>query len=176
MPYGLNEDELTTYKQLVQLYTNEGILPSVTESIPFMIPTNKHGEPDEVFLASLLKDVELSVTLSVVYMSLEYADLQCSDKSEEDIVEYLRVKYENYLSTELLNRRVCFSWETVSDVIIEALLELPYMYVNSVENLEFDEDKFLEERLLAYDKYITLEFLDEEDFSEEDEEEDDYFE
>ncbi|QXN70650.1 hypothetical protein SP3_00172 [Bacillus phage fHSPT3] len=156
--FGLTEQELDNYRSLAQDFAVQDLSPSVVTAAQIMTPaTQENGEtvPDMEFIEKLVTDIETVATLTVSHMAYDYAHLQSDiNLSEDEIVEKLENKYETYVINQFIKYGIVSSSDAASDIVIQTLLELPYLYSRAVEDDSFDEDSFLEERLEAYNSYI----------------------
>ncbi|AYJ75141.1 hypothetical protein BSP36_054 [Bacillus phage BSP36] len=165
--FGLSDKELIAYRNTIHDYVLDDLSPYIIEKVVYMAPfITKDGErtPDLQFVSTLVRDVENVILLAISAMSYEYAHLQCDlDLNEKDIIERLHYKYDNFIVHKFIQKGIAFSPEIVTEIIGDAILQLPYIYVNAIEDEDFDEDSFLEERADAYSAYIDENFTEEED-------------
>lgn len=178
--FGLTDREMESYRNNTQDFAVREVTPRIVSNSKFMTPATIQGDkviPDKVFFAQLVTDLETIITLTATNMSHDYAYLQCESKmSEAQIIAYLHDKYESYVLMQLFKYGVAFTSEAVAEIVGEIVLELPYLYIAVVEDENFDEDSFLEERLDAYNDYLESNFADD-DFDEdlyEDEDDDEW--
>jgi hypothetical protein len=156
--FGLSEQELTNYLHLTQDFAIETATPRVISHSKCIIPAvYKDGtvKPDRVYLQGMIHDIEQVITLTAVNMAHEYAHLQSDlEVTEDEIVQRLQTKFEDQLFIQFLKFGVAFTEGIIGMIVGEILWELPFLYVSAIEDEDFDEDTFLEERLAAYGKYI----------------------
>jgi hypothetical protein len=175
--FGLTEQEMDLYRDLAQDFAVEHVAPTVKKQSQFMTPVVLKGDkyiPNTVFLGQLLTDIETIVTLTAKDMAYDYAFFQAeSDMKEAEIIKHLHEKFESYVLLQFVKYGITFSTDVLSEIVGEIILELPYLYVSAIEDDEFDEDEFLEERLIAYNDYLDKNFTkpEDDDFLEEDIEE-----
>lgn len=156
---GLTEEEFEKYKELAQDFAITEVTPKILLDAEFIAPlvTNGKGKriPDSQFVNHLITDIETVVTIVTVHMSYEYAFLQYeSEMTEQEIISHLHSKFEDYLVTQFIKYGVGFTTDVLEDTISDIILELPYLYVAVIEDENFDEDSFLEEKLDAYNDYL----------------------
>lgn len=170
--FGLTEEEMNFYRDITQDYAVETVAPKVKKQSIFIVDFVQQGDnavPDMLQLRQLLTDLETIITLTATNMAYEYAHLQCeTDLSEEEIVEYLHKKYEDYVFRQCLKYGVCPTADCMDEIVLSTMLELPYLYAEAIDDEDFDEDEFLEERLAAYTKYLDENVHDDEEDMEED--------
>lgn len=169
--FGLTEQEMDSYRSLAQDFAIQEATPRIVSNSKFMTPVLKQGDelmPDRNFLSQILTDLETIITLTATHMSYEYAHLQCdSDLTETQIIERLHANYEDYVLIQMIKYGLAFTTEVIAEIVGEIVLELPYLYVAVVEDEDFDEDEFLEEKLAAYDAYLDKNFAHDEGEDEE---------
>lgn len=177
--FGLTEYEMEGYRNLAQDFAVQEATPRIVSNSQFMTPILMQGGelvPDRNFVNQILTDLETIITLTAVHMAYEYAYLQAeSELKESEIIGRLHNKYESYVMVQMIKYGLTFTTEAITEIVGEVVLELPYLYIMVVEDEDFDEDEFLEERLESYNLYLDKNFggRNEEDDEEEDEEEDD---
>lgn len=160
--FGLTEQEMDNFLGLAQDFAVMNVAQEVRNSAQFIIPaTHEDGKtiPNTMYLSHLLTDLEFIITLTSVNMSYEYAHLQCeTDLNEEEIINYLHNKFEDFLFRQFIKYGLAPTSDVISEVVGEIILELPYLYAEAIEDEDFDEDVFLEEKLKAYNKYLDENF------------------
>lgn len=170
--FGLTESEMDTYRSMAQDFAVRDVVPlllSKSQIITPLIVHNGKQVPDKDFVKDMVQDIEISVTLTTVSMAVDYAHLQVeSDKEEEEIIKHLHTKYENNLTSQFIRYGICFSSDVITEIVGQIVLELPYLYMAVIEDEDFDEDSFLEEKMEAYNNYLLENFSEEEIDEEED--------
>lgn len=173
--FGLTEQEMDSYKIIVQDYAVRDVTPMVVGSAKFITPViEQEGKesPDTEYVNKLVTDVEIVITLTALHMALDYAYLQSdSNKKEKEIVKSLHVKYETFLINQFIRYGVSFTEEVLSEIIGQILLELPYLYLMAIQDEDFDDDQFLIDKMEAYEEYIESTLLDEDEGEVDEEEE-----
>lgn len=173
--FGLTEQEMDLYRDLAQDFAVRDVTPQIISSSKFITPGTLQGEelvPNTLFVRQLVTDVETIITLTASHMAYDYAHLQCdSTMREPEIIKHLHQKYEDYLYMQLIKYAIAFTADAVAEIVGEIILELPYLYVAVIQDEEFDEDDFLEEKLQAYNEYLNDNFSEEDDDEEDDWEE-----
>lgn len=171
--FGLSEQEMDLYRDLAQDFAVKDVAPQVVGNAKFMTPLIRQGEevvPNRAFIAQLVTDIETIITLTASHMAYEYAFLACeSDMSEEEIIKHLHSKYDTYVIQQYIKYGIAATEDVVTEIVGNIILELPYLYGSVIEDDNFDEDEFLEERLAAYNNYLNENFSDR-DVEEEEEE------
>lgn len=171
--FGLTEEEMTLYKDLAQDFAVKDVAPLIVGSAKFITPLTVGGDgestPDELYIQQLVTDIVTVIMLTTAHMSYEYASLQCDSKEPEEVVlKHLHTKYEGYLIAQFIKYGVSFSQEVPDQIIKEIIMELPYLYLSVIQDVEFDEDSFIEDKMEAYEKYLDENFSDDSsDFGEE---------
>ncbi|QIW88655.1 hypothetical protein P59_057 [Bacillus phage P59] len=170
--FGLTEFEMEMYRNNTQDFAVREVTPRIVSNAKIMTPVLMQGDkmvPDRGYVNQLVTDLETIITLTATNMSYEYAYLQCeSELSESEIIAHLHEKYESYVLMQMVKYGVAFTTDFLTEVVSEIVLELPYLYISVVEDEDFDDELFLEERLEAYNEYLDSNFAEDED--EEDEE------
>jgi hypothetical protein len=165
--FGLSEQEMDLYRDLTQDFAVRDVAPQIVSKSHFMTPLIKQGEelvPSRAFINQLVTDIETIITITASHMAYDYAHLQTElEMSEEDIIKHLHKKYESYVIQQFIKYGITFTEDTVLEIVGYIILELPYLYVSVIEDEEFDEDEFLEEKLAAYNDYLNENFSDEEE-------------
>lgn len=169
--FGLTESEMDMYRIMAQDFAIRDVVPQLLSNSHIITPLiirNGKEVPDKDFVKDMVQDIEISVTLTTISMAVDYAHLQVeSDKEEEDIIKHLHEKYENNLTNQFIRYGICFSSDVITEIIGQIVLELPYLYMGVIEDEDFDEDSFLEEKMEAYNNYLLGNFpkkeVDEED-------------
>ena len=165
--FGLTEDEMEGYRSLTQDFAVQEVAPRIVSKAQFMTPVLRQDEeivPDREFLNQILTDLETIITLTASNMAHDYAYLQAeSEKDEGEILAHLHSKYESYVMVQMIKYGMAFTVDAMTEIVEEIILELPYLYIMVVEDEEFDEDEFLEERLGAYSDYLDRNFADEDE-------------
>lgn len=177
--FGLTQQEMDLYNFLVQDFAIRDVTPIVVSKSKFITPLMDNGKgkkvPNSAYVNQLVQDIETIITITAMSIAMEYAHLQAeSEKSEKEIIEYLHTKYEDHLVMQFIRYGVTFSTDVLSEIIGEIIIELPYLYINAIEDENFNEDSFLEEKMEAYSKYLDDNFNDFEfdfDFDKEDDDE-----
>lgn len=171
--FGLTEKEMNLYKDLAQDFAVRDVTPIIISKAKVMTPLVQKGDnsvPDMEYVKLILHDIETIITITAAHMAYDYAYLQAeSDKKEEEIIKHLHEKYDNYLFTQFIRYGLAHTLDVISEIIGEIILELPYLYISVIEDENFDEDTFLEEKMDAYERYLEENFPD---YEEEEEEED----
>jgi len=179
--FGLTDQEMDSYRNFAQNFAVEELTPQVVADSQLLAPVLVKGEkmyPDMPFVNQLVTDLETVITLTTTTMAYDYAHLQAeSDLLEDEIIDQLHTKFETFVLNQFIRYGLAFSPEAITRIVSQTILELPYIYAAVMEDDEFNEETFLEERLQAYNDYLDSNFgedeLDEEDeeyFDEEDEE------
>lgn len=157
--FGLTDYELDTYRDRAQDFATNTVVPDVLSNSIFYLPyyiIDGENFVDAVKHQAMATDVEIVITLTASHMAYDYANLQCeSDMSEADIIEHLHSKYENYVLSQFIRYGLGFTLDVLATIVGDLILELPYMYVSVIEDIDFNEDEFLEERLAAYNDYLN---------------------
>lgn len=169
--FGLSEEELDVYREIAQDFAVAELTPMIVEEAKLIsIWTEQNGKllPVPSYVNKMVSDLEQIITLTTVNMACDYAGLVSELKlTEAEIIQHLHEKYESSVTRQFIKYNLCFSVESADRIVSEIILELPYLYVDSVTNEEFDGDKYLEEKLQAYNDYLENNPV----FAEEDEEE-----
>lgn len=174
--FGLTEQEMDNFRGLAQDFAVTNVAQEVIKSAQFIIPVTHEDDktiPNTMYLSHLLTDLEFIITLTAMNMSYEYAHLQCeTNLNEEEIINYLHNKFEDFLFRQFIKYGLAPTSDVMSEVVGEIILELPYLYAEAIEDEDFDEDAFLEEKLKAYNKYLDENFSypDDEDNDSDDDE------
>lgn len=177
--FGLTEQEMDLYRDLAQDFAVQDVAPTVIGNSKFITPATTKGDkliPDAAFVNQIVTDVETTITLTASHMAYDYAYLQCeSSMSEQEIIKHLHQKYEDYVVTQFIKYGIVFTADITKEIVGGIILELPYLYVSVIQDEEFNEDDFLEEKLAAYNDYLNENFasedVDEDEGGEEEEEE-----
>lgn len=173
--FGLTEEEMNIYRDLAQDFAVEDVAPKIKKRSQFITPLVQKGEemvPDMGYLRRLLTDLETIITLTAVNIAHEYAHLQCETNLEEhEVIKHLHNKYEDYVFKQFVKYGIAPTSDIMSEIAGEIILELPFLYAEVIQDENFDEDAFLEERLAAYNDYLNENFSYPDDEEEEDEEE-----
>lgn len=169
--FGLTETEMNYFRDLAQDFAVEEVSHTIKKRSQFIAPLIQKGEelvPNMVYLRQILTDLETTITLTATNMAYDYAHLECdTDLEEQEIIKHLHKKYEDYVFRQFIKYGIAPTSDIMGEIVGEIILELPYMYAESIDNDDFDEDEFLEEKLAAYNDYLD------ENFSEPDDDEDD---
>lgn len=178
--FGLTEQEMNLYRDLAQDFAIVNVAPKIKKRSQFITPLTPKGSemvPDMNYLRMVLTDLETIITLTATNMAYEYAHLQCeTDLSEHEVIKHLHNKYEDYVFIQFVKYGIAPTSDIMSEIAGEIILELPYLYAEAIEDEDFDDDKFLEERLQAYNDYLDENFSypddddEDEDLDEEEEE------
>lgn len=181
--FGLTEMEMETYKGTIQDYAINDVVPLVINGSRFLTPVldeeetvSGEPEPDKDHIQGIITDVEISVTMTAIYMAYDYANNQkTEEQSEESLVKHLHEKYKDHLMAQFVKYGVSSSNSVISKVISELVLEMPYTYVESIDDEEFSDELFLEDRLEAHNNYLETYFSEicQEELSDSDDNEDD---
>lgn len=170
--FGLSEQEMEQYKNMIQNYAVMDVTPMVVGSAKFITPIIEKEDkavPDTDYVNKLVTDIETVITLVSTHMAYDYAFLQSEpDIKEEEIVTGLHKKYETILMNQFFKYGVSFNMAVLNEILSELILELPYLYMSVIEDENFDDDQFLEDKLEAYEKYLENNFSEEGDDDEED--------
>lgn len=163
--FGLNEQEAELYKDAMQDYAVREITPAIVSKSSFIVPAlDEYAdkiEPDSEFAKTLLNDIELIITQTTTHIAYDYANMQCDESlGEEEILRKLHNKYESYVMSQFIKFGITFTTESLRDIVGEIIIELPYIYSASVTSPDFDEVKFFEDKMGAYEKYIEENFPD----------------
>lgn len=160
--FGLSEGEMETYQEVVQNFAVTEVTPKICETAIMVLQAYKFGDivaPALADVVSMKRDIESVVTLTSIHMSYEYAHLQCEmEMDEADVIKQLHTKYETYVINQFIKYGLGFTVDTIGHVVGEIMLELPYLYVQAIEDDNFDDDLFLEEKLEAYNNYLDKYF------------------
>lgn len=160
--FGLTDQEMDNFRGLAQDFAVTNVAQEVIKGAQFITPvTHEDGKitPNTMYLSHLLTDIEFIITLTSVNMSYEYAHLQCeTDLNEEEIINYLHNKFEDFLFRQFIKYGLAPTSDVTSEVVGAIILELPYLYAEAIEDEDFDEEAFLEEKLKAYNKYLDENF------------------
>jgi hypothetical protein len=171
--FGLSEQEMDLYRDLAQDFAVRDVAPKVVGNAGFMTPLIQQEDkivPNRTFINQLVTDIETIVTLTASHMAYEYAYLECdSEMSEEEIIQYLHNKYDTYVTQQYIKYGIAATADVVTEIVGNIILELPYLYGSVIEDDDFDEDEFLEERLAAYNNYLNDNFSDSDEEIEEEE-------
>jgi len=169
--FGLSEIELDDYREIAQDFAVSELTPMIVEEAKLLtVLIEKDGKllPLPSYINKMIGDLEQIITLTTVNMACDYAGLVSEMKLKEaEIIKHLHEKYESYVTKQFIKYNLCFTVESADRIVGEIILELPYLYVDAVDNEEFDGDKYLEEKLVAYNEYLETNPI----FGEEDEEE-----
>lgn len=178
--FGLSEQEMDLYRDLAQDFAVTDVAPQVVGNAQFMTSMVKIGNevvPNRAAVNQMATDIETIITMTAVNMAYEYAHLECeSELTEEEIIKHLNDKYDTYVVQQFLKYGLVFSADVILEIVGQTILELPYLYASAIQAETFDSDEFLEEKLAAYNDYLTENFSDgfdddEEDYEGEDEDE-----
>lgn len=173
--FGLTEKELDRYKDLVQTYAIRDLATDVIEDSTLLVDLIvKDGKyyPVPSFLKTLVTDIEIVLTVNALHTAYDYAHLQTDvNMSEIEIIQHLHDKYETAMINQFIRYGVAFSADVVEEAMTCLIVELPYLYLQAIENEDFDKEKFLEDRIKAYENYL-FEIGEAEEDDDEDEEED----
>lgn len=177
--FGLTEQEMDLYRDLAQDFAVTDVAPKMVNRSQFMTPVYLKEDkyvPDTFFLRQLLTDIETIVVLTASHMAYDYAHLQCeSEMKENEIIKHLHKKFDDYITSQFIKYAIAFTEDVTTEIVGEIILELPYLYVSVIQDDEFDEDEFLEEKLAAYNDYLNENFSDtDEDDDDEDWDEEDF--
>jgi len=169
--FGLTEEEMDLYRDLAQDFAVRDVAPQVVGNSKFITPlimVEDKPTPNRVYVQQLVTDIETIITLTASHMAYDYAHLQCeSDMEEQEIIKYLHTKYEDYVVMQFIKYGITFTLDTITEIVGSIILELPYLYVSVIQDEDFDEDDFLEEKLQAYNDYLNENFAEEEEEEEE---------
>ncbi|ALA07602.1 hypothetical protein BC01_010 [Bacillus phage BC01] len=169
--FGLSEKDFDEYRDLAQDFAVEELTPNILSGAKLITPlVEKDGKllPIPSHINKMLSDLETIITLTTVNMACDYADLVTKlELTEADIIKHLHEKYEIYVTNQFIKYCLCFTTEASDLIVGEIILELPYLYVDAISDEDFDGDKYLEDKLKAYNDYLDNNPV----FSEEDEEE-----
>jgi len=176
--FGFTEQELERYKDLVQTYAIRDLAADIVHGAGLIVElVEKDGKyyPVTSSFKTLVTDIEIVLTVNALHMAYDYAHLQDDiEKTEEDIIKYLHDKYETKVINQFIRYGIVTSANVAETVVMEVILELPYLYSLAFKDKEsFDGDAFIEERLYAYDEYIENMGAEEEDDDDDDEDEED---
>lgn len=179
--FGLTEDEMELYKDLAQDFAVRDVAPMIVSNSTFMVPVISNGgknAPSVQYAKELVTDLETIITLVAAHMAYDYAHLQGeTDLDEAEVIQHLHSKYEHYLINQFIKYGLTFSTDATTEIVGGIILELPYLYVAVIEDDDFDDDAFLEEKLSAYNEYLNENFSDiEEDDGDWDEDEEEEIE
>lgn len=171
--FGLNEQEMNEYKEYTQSFAIRDLSPRVIEEAKIIAPTtyddNENIQVDRVFVQQLITDIETIVTITTFQIAYDYAYMQTREEiAEEELIEAIYRTYEGVLMNQFIKYSITFTSDVIASILGEIILELPFIYSSAIQDDNFDEDLFLEERLEAYNTYLEKNFLNIED--EEDEE------
>jgi hypothetical protein len=173
--FGLSEQEMDLYRDLAQDFAVKDVAPQVVGNAGFMTPLIQQDKdtapiPNRAFLNQLVTDIETIITLTASHMAYEYAYLECeSDLAEEEIIKHMHSKYDIYVTQQFIKYGIASTAGVVTEIVGNIILELPYLYGSVIEDDDFDEDEFLEDRLAAYNNYLNENFSDKDDEVEEEE-------
>jgi hypothetical protein len=160
--FGLKEHELDRYIAITQDFAVQDVTPLVISNSKFITPLLRENDkkyPDADFVIDLIADVETIITLTATHIAYEYAYLQSElEQKEEDIIKHLHTKNEDYLISLFIKYGISFTEDVLIEIIGGVILELPYLYGAVLMDENFDEDKFLEEKLEAYNQYLNENF------------------
>ncbi|AHN66537.1 hypothetical protein Bcp1_060 [Bacillus phage Bcp1] len=156
--FGLTEKELDRYKDLVQTYAIRDLATDVIEDSTLLVDLIvKDGKyyPVPSFLNALVADIEIVLTVNALHTAYDYAHLQTDvNMSEIAIIQHLHNKYENEIINQFIRYGIAFSADVVEEAMTYLIVELPYLYLQAIDNEDFDKDKFLEDRIKAYEDYL----------------------
>jgi hypothetical protein len=165
--FGLTDYEMEMYRNNAQDFAVREVTPRIVSNSKFMTPVLIQEDrmiPDRGYVNQIVTDIETIITLTATNMSYEYAHLQCESELEESqIIAQLHEKFEGYVIMQLIKYGLAFTTDVVTEIVSEIVLELPYLYIAVVEDEDFDDELFLEERLEAYNDYLDSNFADEEE-------------
>jgi hypothetical protein len=156
--FGLTDSEMENYRNIVQDFAVQELTTHIASSAIFAAPATVKDDVvyyDSSYVQHLVMDIEKIATLVMMDAAYEYADLQCdSELTETEIVGKLDKYYSNQIVVKCFQFGVAFTTEFVDEMIGIMIPELPYLYATAIEDENFDEDDFLEERLDAYNIYL----------------------
>jgi hypothetical protein len=156
--FGLTDSEMENYRNNVLEFAMRDITPSIISDSRFIIPAAMHeGQliADGAHMAHLKLDLEKIITMVTMDAAYEYADLQCEGElSEAEMIEKIHNHHSSLLVTRFIQYAVSFTTEVIDTIMGFIIPELPYLYSYAIEDDNFDEDLFLDERLDAYESYV----------------------
>ena len=172
--FGLTEQEMDLYRDLSQDFAVRELTPRIVGNSKFITPLiQQDGEivPNRQYINQLVTDIETLITFVTSHMAYEYAHLQDdSEITEQEIIKHLHSKYEDYLITQFIKYSIAFTTDIASEIVGGIILELPYLYAEVIQDANFDEDEFLEEKLQAYNDYLNENFTDSKNYEKTEEE------
>lgn len=156
--FGFTDYEMDRYRDLAQDFAVTEVAPNVIKQSQFVVQAymvDNQQVIDKAHLGQMVSDLEKIITFTASHMAYEYANLQCELEWEEsEIIKHLHTKYEDYLVIQFIKYGLAFTLDVLTEIIGGIILELPYLYVSVMEDDEFDDDKFLEDKLEAYNDYM----------------------
>lgn len=154
--FGFTEESFDLYKKAVTHTILEEVLPSLMDRTSFIAPADKGMKAqNNVVAMGIFMDIQLITALAASQIAYDYASMQDEgDKSEEEILEMLHIKYLDYVEKNLVQEGVCFSVDAPTEIVGDILLELPYIYADYNTSEGFDQLTYLEERAESYNNYV----------------------
>ncbi|UNA01469.1 hypothetical protein MG295_00052 [Bacillus phage vB_BcgM] len=160
--FEMTEREMEIYLNSTQDYVKTTIMLIFQQESQIVAPgyrTETGVKVDPTFLASILRDIETAVTLTLTHMAYDYADFQKDYRdtygdNEHEIVDNLREKYEGHLMHQFIKYGIVFTSDIIDVVLDELILELPFLYSAAVYEDIDESDVFLDDRLYAYEELL----------------------
>lgn len=156
--FGFTDYEMDIYRDLAQDFAVNEVAPNVIKQATFIVPAyiiDNQKAIDRTHLGQMTNDIEKIITFTASHMAYEYANMQCElDWEETEIIKHLHHKYEDYLVIQFIKYGLGFTLDILTEIIGGIILELPYLYVSVMEDDDFDDEQFMEEKLGAYNEYM----------------------